>query len=210
MPTSLESSRPILANVSRRLCVSTTGFKHNLWLSRYLPGRSLCVSEPLRTFHLHSPLLCHTRTTSPNTTQHSTFHHTTPHHITFTMSSEAHAQTSPNAKNSQSSGNRASTRMSTYSATPTLTPSIAPSHLSQASSTSGDPKAHDIKSWNAGFERLEDKRLVQQRYALTSEKTDDMSKLALGAKLDRALGRRMSGQDAVFRPKTFSEKKVEA
>jgi hypothetical protein len=82
MPTSLESSRPILANVSRRLCVSTTGFKHNLWLSRYLPGRSLCVSEPLRTFHLHSPLLCHTPTTSPNTTQHSTFHHTTPHHTT--------------------------------------------------------------------------------------------------------------------------------
>jgi hypothetical protein len=136
------------------------------------------------------------------------------------MSSEAPAQqqapvqalapTSPNAKKSQSAGNRASTRMSTYSATPTLTPSIAPSHLSAASSTAGDPKAHDIKSWNAGFERLEDKRLVQQRYALTNEKTDDMSKLALGAKLDRALGRRMSGQDAVFRPKQFNEKKVQA
>lgn len=37
-----------------------------------------------------------------------------------------------------------------------------------------------------------------------------MSKLALGAKLDRALARRMSGQDAVFRPKSFNEKKVEA
>jgi hypothetical protein len=104
-------------------------------------------------------------------------------------------------------GKRASTRMSTYSATPTLTPSIAPSHLSEASSTAGDPKSQDIKSWNAGFNRLEDKRLVQQRYALTSEKTDDMSKLALGAKLDRALGRRMSGQDAVFRPRALSEKK---
>ncbi|KAF2738440.1 hypothetical protein EJ04DRAFT_429004 [Polyplosphaeria fusca] len=103
-------------------------------------------------------------------------------------------------------GNRASTRMSTYSATPTLTPSIAPSHLSAASSTTGDPKAQEIKSWNAGFERLEDKRLASQRYNLSSEKTDDMSKLALGAKLDRALARRMSGQDAVFRPKTMSEK----
>lgn len=100
--------------------------------------------------------------------------------------------------------------MSTYSATPTLTPSIAPSHLSTASSTAGDPKSHDIKTWNAGFDRLEDKRLVQQRYTLTNEKTDDMSKLALGAKLDRALARRMSGQDAVFRPKTFNEKKIKA
>jgi hypothetical protein len=124
------------------------------------------------------------------------------------MSSEA--QTSPNTKTTQSTGNRASARMSTYSAAPTLTPSIAPSHLSGASSTAGDPKSHDIKTWNAGFDRLEDKRLVQQRYALSNEKTDDMSKLALGAKLDRALARRMSGQDAVFRPKAFNEKKVEA
>ncbi|KAF1975579.1 hypothetical protein BU23DRAFT_76696 [Bimuria novae-zelandiae CBS 107.79] len=107
-------------------------------------------------------------------------------------------------------GNRASTRMSTYSAAPTLTPSVAPSHLSEASSTAGDPKVQEIKSWNAGFERLEDKRLVQQRYMLNSEKTDNMSKLALGAKLDRALARRMSGQDAVFRPKVINEKKVEA
>jgi hypothetical protein len=118
-------------------------------------------------------------------------------------------QAQPNETPSQSAGNRASARMSTYSATPTLTPSIAPSHLSAASSTAGDPKSQDIKTWNAGFDRLEDKRLVQQRYALTSEKTDDMSKLALGAKLDRALARRMSGQDAVFRPKVFNEKKME-
>ncbi|KNG47451.1 hypothetical protein DDE82_002818 [Stemphylium lycopersici] len=112
-----------------------------------------------------------------------------------------------NEKKSQTSGNRASTRMSSYSAAPTLTPSIAPSHLSVASSTAGDLKSQDIKTWNAGFDRLEDKRLVQQRYALNDQKTDDMSKLALGAKLDRALGRRMSGQDAVFRPKGLSEKK---
>ncbi|KAK7188776.1 hypothetical protein DPSP01_005676 [Paraphaeosphaeria sporulosa] len=109
-----------------------------------------------------------------------------------------------------STGNRASTRMSTYSTAPTLTPSVAPSHLSEASSTAGDPRAQEIKSWNEGFERLEDKRLVQQRYMLNNEKTDNMSKLALGAKLDRALARRMSGQDAVFRPKVLSEKKVEA
>ena len=120
------------------------------------------------------------------------------------------SQSASDSKPSQSSGNRASTRMSTYSTAPTLTPSVAPSHLSQASSTAGDPKAQEIKSWNEGFERLEDKRLVQQRYMLNNEKTENMSKLALGAKLDRALARRMSGQDAVFRPKAFNEKKVEA
>ncbi|KAF2132367.1 hypothetical protein P153DRAFT_421321 [Dothidotthia symphoricarpi CBS 119687] len=108
-----------------------------------------------------------------------------------------------------STGNRVSTRMSTYSAAPTLAPSIAPSHTSDASSMSGDPKSQDIKTWNAGFERLEDKRLVQQRYALSNEKNEDLSKLALGAKLDRALSRRMSGQDAVFRPKVLSEKKLQ-
>lgn len=108
----------------------------------------------------------------------------------------------------QSAGNRASARMSTYSAAPTLTPSIAPSHVSAASSTADDPKAHEIKGWNAGFERLEDKRLIAQRYAITEEKNDNLNKLALGAKLDRALNRRMSSQDAVFRPK--NEKKIEA
>jgi hypothetical protein len=118
--------------------------------------------------------------------------------------------TQPSHKKTQSTGNRASTRLSTYSAAPTLTPSIAPSHVSGASSTTGDPKAQEIKSWNAGFERLEDKRLTSQRYMLSNEKNDDMNKLALGAKLERALGRRMSGQDAVFRPRTATvgEKKV--
>jgi hypothetical protein len=116
----------------------------------------------------------------------------------------------PNTRKPQSTGNRASTRLSTYSAAPTLTPSIAPSHVSGASSTAGDPKAQEIKSWNAGFERLEDSRLATQRYMLSNEKSDDMNKLALGAKLERALGRRMSGQDAVYRPKVFTENKIEA
>ena len=113
-------------------------------------------------------------------------------------------------RKSQSTGNRASTRLSTYSTAPTLTPSIAPSQLSAASSTAGDPKAQEIKSWNAGFERLEDKRLTSQRYMLSTQKTDDMSKLALGAKLDRALGRRLSNQEAIWKPKVFDEKKIRA
>ncbi|KAF2756400.1 hypothetical protein EJ05DRAFT_501904 [Pseudovirgaria hyperparasitica] len=102
---------------------------------------------------------------------------------------------------------RASIRFSTYSAA-TLAPSIAPSHLSGDSVNSQDPRAQDIKSWNAGFARLEDKRLSQQRYTVSPEQTDHMSKLALGAKLERALGRRLSGQDAVFKSRTFDEKKI--
>jgi hypothetical protein len=166
----------------------------------FLPSTS---NQPTTTT-LHHTTLYHF------TPLHSTSRYTAPPLLHNSIMSSEEAQTSPNAKQTQSAGNRASTRMSTYSATPTLTPSVAPSHLSAASSTTGDPKSHDIKSWNAGFDRLEDKRLVQQRYALSSEKTDDMSKLALGAKLDRALSRRMSGQDAVFRPKAYNEKKIEA
>ena len=47
----------------------------------------------------------------------------------------------------------------------------------------------------------------QQRFVPTPEKTEHLSKLALGAKLERALGRRMGGQDAVMRErkKTVSE-----
>ena len=46
---------------------------------------------------------------------------------------------------------------------------------------------------------MENKALAQQRVELSEEKVANMSKLALGAKLDRALNRRMSGQDAVMR-----------
>ncbi|KAF2087741.1 hypothetical protein K490DRAFT_65580 [Saccharata proteae CBS 121410] len=95
-----------------------------------------------------------------------------------------------------SSNVRNSTRLSTYSATPTLTPSIAPSTTSSI-----DPRSADIKAWNAGLDRLEDQRLQQQRYVATPEKNENMSKLALGAKLDRALSRRMTGQDATFSPR---------
>lgn len=39
----------------------------------------------------------------------------------------------------------------------------------------------------------------------TVEKTENLSKLALGAKLERALGRRMGGQDAVMRERKPKE-----
>lgn len=45
----------------------------------------------------------------------------------------------------------------------------------------------------------------------TEEKTEHLSSLALGAKLERALGRRMGGQDAVMREpkKTATEMETE-
>ena len=55
---------------------------------------------------------------------------------------------------------------------------------------------------------MENKALSSQRVTLSEEKTDAMSKLALGAKLERALDRRMTAQDAVMRvpKKKLSEK----
>lgn len=66
---------------------------------------------------------------------------------------------------------------------------------------STDPKTQDLNDWNTGFERMQDARFERQRYVMTSGKSDEVSKLALGAKVERALGRRMVGQDAVFRKK---------
>merc|ERR1711981_764067 len=66
--------------------------------------------------------------------------------------------------------NRASTRLSTYSMTPTLAPSIAPSHLSTASETPSEkasPLAQDMRDLHSGLARLEQPRLVTQRYAMT-------------------------------------------
>jgi hypothetical protein len=72
--------------------------------------------------------------------------------------------------------------------------------------TTGDPRLQEIKEWTQGFDRLESKRLQQQRYDPTPEKSDNLSKLALGAKVERALDRRMTDQDASMRPRILSEK----
>jgi hypothetical protein len=74
------------------------------------------------------------------------------------------------------------------------------------STSSNDPRISEIKELTDGFDRLEIKRLQQQRFIPSQEKSESLSKLALGAKLERALGRRMTGQDAVLRPKIMSEK----
>jgi hypothetical protein len=95
---------------------------------------------------------------------------------------------------------RASKRFSTYSGVP----SVAASESTV--STNGDPRIHDLKEWSKGLERLSSPRLQQQRYQPTPEKSENLSKLALGAKVERALGRRMTSQDAVLRPRVLNEK----
>ena len=74
---------------------------------------------------------------------------------------------------------------------------------------SSDPKAADIKSWSGALERMQDERLDKQRYVMSSNKNEEVAATALGAKVERALARRMVGQDATFPPKKFidSEKR---
>lgn len=83
---------------------------------------------------------------------------------------------------------RNSVRYSTYSV---AAPSVE----------TNDSATNEIRDIATGLDRMENKALSSQRVALSEEKTDNMHKLALGAKLDRALKHRMSGQDAVMRPR---------
>jgi hypothetical protein len=114
----------------------------------------------------------------------------------------SHAHTQPNREKQQPSKekdepstdspkNRNSVRFSTYSMAPSLTPTVGTTDSAHA----------EIRDIATGLDRMENKALSSQRVVLTDEKTDTMSKLALGAKLERALDRRMSGQDAVMRPR---------
>ncbi|KAI4196291.1 MAG: hypothetical protein LQ346_003257 [Caloplaca aetnensis] len=129
----------------------------------------------------------------------------------------------PSPLNSQVSSKRTSKRYSTYSSlistdplpsgathtssTTTYNTTSNDYHYSNISSNTSDPRLQEIKEWSTGFDRLENKRLQQQRYQPTPEKSDNLSKLALGAKVERALGRRMTDQDATFKTrKVMSEK----
>lgn len=83
---------------------------------------------------------------------------------------------------------------------PSLTPTVRTTDSAHA----------EINHIESGLARMENKALQQQRVVLSEEKTANLNKLALGAKLDRALDRRMSSQDAVMRPRklTVSREKV--
>ncbi|KAH6682069.1 hypothetical protein B0J14DRAFT_531093 [Halenospora varia] len=99
------------------------------------------------------------------------------------------------------SSKRTSTRFSTYSTAPSVANTVKTS-LSSASAQ------QEIKDIEEGLDKLENKKLESQRFVPSQEKTENLSKLALGAKLERALGRRMGGQDAVMRDrkKSINEK----
>ncbi|KAI4115166.1 MAG: hypothetical protein LQ345_004193, partial [Seirophora villosa] len=84
---------------------------------------------------------------------------------------------------------------------PTTTSSSAYDNDHYNTANTSDPRLQELKQWSTGFDRLENKRLQQQRYQPTPEQTENLSKLALGAKVERALGRRMTDQDATFRAK---------
>ncbi|KAK3110736.1 hypothetical protein LTR53_014674 [Teratosphaeriaceae sp. CCFEE 6253] len=78
----------------------------------------------------------------------------------------------------------------------------AASTLSSTPSTDPNPaKSADLRHWAGTLGRLQDARLEKQRYVMTDKKSDEVSQLALGAKVERALARRMTGQDATFRAK---------
>ncbi|KAF3902253.1 hypothetical protein AA313_de0205504 [Arthrobotrys entomopaga] len=87
---------------------------------------------------------------------------------------------------------KAKRRASTLSAVSSSAPSLTPSQYSREAG---------ILEITNGINRLDVPRLQEQRFVLTEKKGGELGKLALGAKLERALGRRMTGQDAVFRKK---------
>jgi hypothetical protein len=92
----------------------------------------------------------------------------------------------------QLASKRASTRFSTYSAAPSVANTVK-------TSLTSDSAQQEIKDIEDGLEKLNNKKLASQRFVPSAQKSEDLSKLALGAKLERALGRRMGGQDAVMR-----------
>lgn len=55
----------------------------------------------------------------------------------------------------------------------------------------------EIKQLSQGLQRLENKPLSEQRFVPSETKRDNMSKVSLGAKVERALSRRLSNQDYV-------------
>ncbi|KAL9061487.1 MAG: hypothetical protein Q9162_000018 [Coniocarpon cinnabarinum] len=66
--------------------------------------------------------------------------------------------------------------------------------------TSGsDPS--DISKYKSGIDRMESKRLNDQRYVPSSEKELDMDKAAVLGRVQKALDRRYSGQDCEMKPR---------
>ncbi|EER29423.1 hypothetical protein CIHG_04175 [Coccidioides immitis H538.4] len=110
-------------------------------------------------------------------------------------------------------------RQSLESQRPIMAPSLSSQRNSQrfstisdrtiSSSMTSESRLNEIRELGEGLDRLENKRLNQQRFVPSAEKSENLSKLALGAKVERALRRRMTSQDAVMRkPIILDEKKA--
>ncbi|UNI17787.1 hypothetical protein JDV02_004106 [Purpureocillium takamizusanense] len=222
MPASLDSSRPIMAPSVRLSrpprCWSyvpcpPTSLRCLLSWSCLARGQTIdasaCLSYPpsLEPSRLVSPLAATainipdplSRSASPRTplTASTCFPpHKLPRSRLESWHSTAPMAAAP-ADTVACQQNRTSVRFSTYSmVAPSLTPTFQTSDSAQA----------EIRDIALGLDRMENKALSSQRVVLSDEKTDNMSKLALGAKLERALDRRMSSQDAVMRPRQKSIK----
>ncbi|KAK8148902.1 hypothetical protein G3M48_008792 [Beauveria asiatica] len=181
MPASLESSRPIMApSLADRL------------LSREVPrnhatdrmSHTCAASYTTEAYHqlptyIYAPLL--SLSSIPILS-------CSCYHLPQTAPS---LPSLPAANTMSSTKARTSVRYSTYSVAPSVTPTFATNDSAQA----------EFRDIATGLDRMENKALTMQRVALDDEKTDNLRKLALGAKLERALDRRMSSQDAVMRPR---------
>ncbi|KAF2863391.1 hypothetical protein K470DRAFT_262142 [Piedraia hortae CBS 480.64] len=75
-----------------------------------------------------------------------------------------------------------------------------------STSTFGDP---DLTSWSGSLDRMQDARLERQRYIMSGMKSEEVDMLALGAKVERALARRMSTQDADMKEGMKAEEETE-
>jgi len=62
----------------------------------------------------------------------------------------------------------------------------------------------EIKNLTKGLNRLDNKKLEEQRFVPTQKKTDEIKSLSIGAKIEKTLGRRMTNQDATFKNKRIS------
>ena len=114
---------------------------------------------------------------------------------------DRHHTTTPPLTRRPQVDSRTPKRLSTLSAAPSTTSSNLTGTTLASSAAHADPRVQDLSTLQRGLQRLEVTRLQQQRYEPSREKRDSIASLALGAKVERALGRRMTGQDAVLRVK---------
>jgi len=114
---------------------------------------------------------------------------------------------------------RTSNRYSTYSASPSFSTTTSNCSNSQnlvSGTTLIQPNVSpevgmaEIRHVTQGLDRLDNKYLQEQRFVPTQKKTDDLSKLSLGAKVERALTRRMTNQDYVPRVKRPAAKQIQS